>query len=273
MGANIQLCSAVGDDLSGKAALEALNATNMSTKGIKALPSDSGSRTAQYVAVNDSNKDLVMGMADMSILESTAVGPDTIADAFDSLWQPQLKAAKPSYLMLDANWPPSHLTRWLQAGKEIDAHISYEPVSTAKSTRLFDLPKSPNQVEPVLPVFPNAAVHLATPNTHELTSLYHFARENNFFDRTDWWTVIDAFGIPHSGARTQLALATSGQLVDSGIPQQTLQLLPFIPAICTKLGAQGKSSLTRTFSLACLKQWRVLLSNTCARFFLRLRHR
>ena len=234
MGANVRLCSAVGDDLSGKAALEALSAAGISTAGVKTLPTDSGSRTAQYVAVNDSNKDLLLAMADMAILETTKEGPDTVSDAFDAFWLPQLRDSRPSHLILDANWPPQHLARWLEAGKDIDAHITFEPVSKAKSARIFHLPK-PHE----LSVFPKPSIHLATPNAYELAAMHTTARESGAFDRTDWWEVIDALGIPHSGARTQLALATSSALVDQGIPQQSIQLLPFIPSICAKLGAQG----------------------------------
>lgn len=233
MGAKVRLCSAIGDDLSGKAALEALSQSNMSTEGISTLPADSGSRTAQYVAVNDSNRDLVIGMADMAILDSPDAST-TISKTFDSHWLPQLQSAKPSYLVLDANWAPEHLALWLQAGKDVGAHISFEPVSTAKSTRIFDLPK-----DHPLPVFPTAAIDLVTPNSHELTSLYNAARSNDLFDRADWWAVIDALGIPQTGARVRMALATTSELVDHGIPQQSIQLLPFFPAICTKLGAKG----------------------------------
>ncbi|KAK3717997.1 hypothetical protein LTR37_005423 [Vermiconidia calcicola] len=228
MGADVRLCSAIGDDLSGKAALEALGAAGMSTEGIKTLPSE---RTAQYVAVNDSSKDLLLAMADMSILETAET---TISDALDDFWLPQLRKAKPANLVLDANWPPKQLAKWLEAGREINAHITYEPVSNAKSTALFRL-RDPN----TLRVFPTPSIHLATPNAHELTAMYTHARENSFFDRQDWWSVIDALGIPQSGARTQMALATSSSLVDQGIPQQSIQLLPFIPSICTKLGPQG----------------------------------
>jgi len=233
MGANIRLCSAVGDDLSGKAALDALAANEISAAGIKTLPAESGSRTSQYVAVNDKNKDLVLAMADVSILEQTAEG-SALVDSFESSWLPQLRDSKPAQLALDANWPPQHLGRWLQAGKDFDVHVTFEPVSNVKSARLFQLPKPHN-----LSVFPNALVYLATPNTHELAAMYHAARESGALERTDWWEVIDALGIPSSGARTQLALATSSELVDQGIPQQSIQLLPFIPHICTKLGPQG----------------------------------
>ena len=234
MGAQVRLCSAVGDDLSGRAALEALNAAGMSTAGVRTLPSDSGSRTAQYVAVNDSYKDLMLAMADMSILESTTTDPGSISASFDTFWLTQLQESKPSHLVLDANWPPQHLARWLEAAKSINTHVTFEPVSTAKSTRLLHLPNPSH-----LSVFPHPSIHLTTPNAYELAAMHAAARESGAFDRPDWWEIVDAFGIPHSGARVQLALATSSDLVDQGIPQQSIQLLPFMPCICTKLGSQG----------------------------------
>lgn len=233
MGASVRLCSAVGDDLSGKAALDALSANEMSATGVKVLPAESGSRTSQYVAINDRNKDLVLAMADVSILEQTAKG-SALVNAFEDFWLPQLRRARPTHLALDANWPPQHLARWLQAGKDIDAHVTFEPVSNVKGAGLFKLPPTHD-----LSVFPSPSVHLATPNSYELTAMYHAARDSGAFDRTDWWEVIDALGIPQTGARTQMALATSSELVDQGIPQQSIQLLPFIPSICTKLGPQG----------------------------------
>lgn len=234
MGASVRLCSAVGDDLTGKAALEALAEADVSTTGIKTLSPESGSRTAQYVAINDANKDLVLAMADMSILETPSASDSTISSTFDDFWLPQLKQAHPSHLAIDGNWPPEHLARWLQAGKETNSLILFEPVSRVKSTNLFRLPKPHT-----LSTFPNHAVHIATPNSHELNAMYTAAREAFGLERKDWWEVIDAFGIPHTGARVQMALATSGNLVDEGIPQQSIQLLPFIPCILTKLGPEG----------------------------------
>ncbi|KAK0304646.1 hypothetical protein LTR91_019889 [Friedmanniomyces endolithicus] len=233
MGANVRLCSAVGDDLSGKAALEALTASGMSSAGIKVMPADSGSRTSQYVAINDTNKGLVLAMADVSILEDTK-SDSAISTSLEHFWLPQLRQARPSHLVLDANWPPDHLSRWLRAGASTASHITFEPVSNPKSTSLFHAPKT----HP-LAVFPTPSLHLATPNASELAAMHRAAREADLFDRQDWWAVIDALGIPDSGARVQLSLATNSALVDQGVPQQSLQLLPFIPAICCKLGAQG----------------------------------
>ena len=240
MGADVRLCAAVGDDLSGKAALEALALEGLSDAAVKAL--GDGRRTSQYLAVNDSNKDLVIAMADMSILDSSASAEnDLITETFDSFWLPQLQASKPSHLVVDGNWPPRPLARWLQAGRDINAHITFEPVSNAKAARLFHLPTTDprTKTKDTFSVFPKPSVHLATPNAYELRAMHTAAKDRGFLERQDWWEVIDAIGIPSTGARTQLALATNSDLVDQGIPQQSIQLLPFIPCICTKLGAQG----------------------------------
>nr|POE93299.1 pseudouridine-metabolizing bifunctional protein [Quercus suber] len=237
MGANVRLCSAVGDDLFGQAALQALSNGNMPSTGVKIL--GGGHRTAQYVALNDAKKDLVVAMADFEIFSPSSPllhtrSIDSIADTFDTFWQPQLQASRPTHLALDGNWSATHLAQWIRAGKSIDAHITFEPVSTTKSTTLFKLPTSHT-----IGAYPKASIDLATPNIHELSAMYNAARDLYFFDRQDWWAVIDALGIPSSGARTQLAMATSNDLVDQGIPQQCIQLLPFLPCIATKLGAQG----------------------------------
>lgn len=240
MGGHVRLCSAVGDDLAGKAALEALALEGLERAGIKTR---TGSRTAQYIAINDLNKDLVMAVMDMSILEDrNAIGggqvriteEDAVSDIFDNFWLPQVEQGRPSHIILDANWNPAMLARWLEAARVISAHVSFEPVSTAKSVSIFHLPKPTP-----LAVFPNPLIHLATPNALELSVMHATARERGFFDSEEWWAVIDALGIPSTGARAQLALTTSPALVDAGVPQQSIQLLPFIPSMCTKLGSQG----------------------------------
>lgn len=236
MGGSVRLCSTVGDDLAGKAALEALSLEGLDNKSIK---SRSNSRTAQYISLNDVNKDLVIAMADMSILEEQtpeqqSAFTESTPDTFSDFWLPQLRASKPKHLVLDANWSPTAVARWLEASKSISAHVAFEPVSTAKATSIFQLPaNSPLQA------FPNPSIHLTSPNTFELSAMHSAARSLGFFDRQDWWEVIDALGISSAGARVALAQATSSDIVDSGVPQQSIQLLPFIPCILTKMGAQG----------------------------------
>lgn len=241
MGSAVRFCSAVGDDLSGKAALEALSQEGLSSAAVKVLPLEASRRTAQYVSVNEQNKDLAIAMADMSILDVSEAGKeDVIQQTFVDMWEPQLLESHPSHLVVDANWPPKYLQTWLTAASNIGAHVTFEPVSNAKSIIPFELPATPGQSQvDSLPAFPNSAISLATPNSYELAAMHTAARERGFFERQDWWEVIDALGIPSTGARVIMAMTTSPELVDQGIPQQTVQLLPFIPSICTKLGSKG----------------------------------
>lgn len=241
MGSDVRFCSAVGDDLSGKAAVEALSTEGLRSAAVRILPSGSGRRTAQYVSVNEQNKDLTVAMADMSILNTPEPGQqDVISQAFEDLWIPQLEASRPTHVAIDANWPPQYLSCWLEAAKSIDAHVTFEPVSNAKAITPFQLPISPGQPQSEsLPAFPKSSIDLSTPNSYELSAMHSAAHSRGFLERQDWWEVIDALGIPSSGARVAMSLATSPELVDQGIPQQSVQLLPFISTICTKLGAQG----------------------------------
>jgi pseudouridine-5'-phosphate glycosidase/pseudouridine kinase len=238
VGDPVRLCSSVGDDLSGRAALDALTKEGLERAGIKIRE---GSSTAQYVAVNDASKDLVIAMADMNILDEPAAHPgqpststSTSTDTLTDFWLPQLQQSKPAHLVLDANWQPSSLARWLEAAKSISAHVAFEPVSTAKASKIFQLPS-----QAPLQTFPNSTLHLSTPNSMELSAMYAAASSLGFFERQDWWEVIDSLGIPSTGARVAMTMATNSALVDAGVPQQTIQLLPFIPKICVKLGADG----------------------------------
>ncbi|GLA75798.1 hypothetical protein AtubIFM55763_007354 [Aspergillus tubingensis] len=225
---SVLFCSVVGDDLSGQAALSSLRQEGLSTAGIKVLPPSSGARTAQYIAVNDAKKDLVVAMADMAIMEL----PEQVLD-FDNFWEPMMSRAQPQWAVVDGNWNDEVLSKWVSLAKKHKARVAFEPVSTAKSRRLFrSAIKPPDCV-------PNNTVSLAAPNQFELAAMYQAARENGHLDSEEWWRIIDAMGMTGSGSRERLVAMTSATLVDQGIPQQSIQLLPFIPCVLTKLGREG----------------------------------
>lgn len=226
LGIPVRLCSVVADDVAGAAALQMLGNRGLSTTGIEILRGKLGS--AQYVALNNAEKDLFVAMADMRIMERHA--------DFERVWQPHLKGCTPKWLVVDANWDEYTLRKWLTAGKASGALVAYEPVSVAKSKRLF----APSlQSQGPLGVIPYHNVNLATPNSAELASMYVAAREAQLFDREDWWQTIDALGLSSQGSRDKLVAITNVSLVDEGVPQQSIQLLPFIPSIATKLGKKG----------------------------------
>ncbi|KAL4735070.1 Indigoidine synthase A like protein-domain-containing protein [Aspergillus similis] len=234
LGSSVMFCSVVGDDLSGHAALTFLQQENLPTRGIKVLPASSRARTAQYVAVNDATRDLHVAMADMGILQLPAETLD-----FDGFWEPVVSRIKPQWVVVDANWSPELLSKWIAAAKKHGARVAFEPVSTAKSQILFK--KGPESEAAVgeSACVPNNTVSLATPNEFELAAMYTAARENDLFETAVWWRVIDAMGMTSSGSRERLVAMTSAALVGEGIPQQSIQLLPFLPCIITKLGARG----------------------------------
>ena len=191
----------------------------MSTVGIQSLPSPA--RTAQYVAINNANKDLTLAMADMKILESI---PKTNLASMLAL------PSTPQVLVADANWDSDSLHQWLALRRSSTTTI-FEPVSTAKALRIFPTDTKKSITHPL--------VDIITPNELELQALHNHAYQLGLFDAPSWFTVIDALGIPSSGLRVPLAHTTSRAIVDAGLPQQAIKLLPFFPTILTKLGPQG----------------------------------
>lgn len=242
MKSRVLFCSVVADDISGLSALASLQKLDspfFSSLGVQKLPPSSGARTAQYVAINDTKKDLMLAMADMSILEL----PSTSFN-FEQFWEPLiLDNLNPTWAVIDANWGNEALFKWIALCKKHHIKVALEPVSAAKSARLF--PRFLGSSQEATTMNPSAVaphrhlIDLATPNQYELSAMHTAARENGYFDSTEWWGVIDALEMPSVGSRERLMSLTNRKMVDQGIPQQSIQLLPFIPRIVTKLGAEG----------------------------------
>ncbi|EER39237.1 IdgA domain-containing protein [Histoplasma capsulatum H143] len=205
-GSSVLLCSVVADDLSGRAALSGLK-----------------------------NCQPNLQVQDMAIMET----PEQHLD-FDTSWRPLIQSARPSWIVIDANWSPDVIAKWISLAKSHGTKIAFEPVSNEKSTRLFtrSLSNSKSIIQPSITI-PNHSIDLVTPNRHELTAMYTTARESGLFESAEWWQVINSLEMPSNGSRDRLVSATNSQLVDEGIPQQSIQLLPFIPCIITKLGPKG----------------------------------
>jgi pseudouridylate synthase / pseudouridine kinase len=224
-GASTLLCSAVGDDITGRALIKEVQNSGLPTSGIQVLDAATGVRTAQYVALNDNKKDLVIAMADMSIMSCR------ILDS-KSVWQSIMTRHQPTWVVIDGNWSQSTLSHITVAAKSVGARIAYEPVSAQKSSRLIKLMTPAD-------VVPNHHAEIATPNMLELQAMYHKAQDASLFESESWWSVISALNLPRGGSREHFIRLTNSQLVDEGVPQQSLQLLPYIPCIVTKLGVQG----------------------------------
>ena len=229
-GAKVALAGVVADDIAGQSLIEHMARGGFVTDYIRTLKTTDGARTAQYVAVNDAKKDLVLAMADMSILTR----PELEQQAY---WDDVLQKAKPKYLVIDGNWSARIMSTIFASARANGVPVPvFEPVSTAKSITPFD--KEHPSIR-VTRCFPSHDLAFATPNQFELRAMHTAARERGYFDSQAWWTVIDSFGLSSLTSRDRFISVTSPELVDQGIPQQCMQLLPYIPSIVTKLGSQG----------------------------------
>ena len=234
LGVSASLCSAVGEDAAGRTAINMLIERGMRVDGIEIIPD--GSRTAQYVAFNDPQKDLIMAMADMRILEDGSPSNFT-------RWKPHLERCAPKWLVLDANWHTSLLNKWVTAGRNFGSKIAFEPVSVEKSVRLFGCVG--DSMESPLPL-----VNLATPNEFELLAMSNYIRKH---EELNYLSVLSHssslltdqvhpsnLSFPDlTGSGRGLIPYSNNTLLDRLVLQNALALLPFIPCILTKLGSEG----------------------------------
>lgn len=207
--------------------MKSLQSTGMDTLGIRQLDSTEtkpSGRTAQYVAVNSSDKDMFVAIADMKIFQD---------HQFPGDWDAMVTAARPRWLAVDACWSASGIRLWIKAAKKNGAKVAFEPVSRAKSMALF---ASRDAVGP-LQVFPSPSVDLASPNQHELDALYEAAQGNGYFDDPQWWAV--AKDLDTRGACERLTKAIPNKALDVEALQKAIHLLPYIPTIIAKVGAKG----------------------------------
>lgn len=213
----------------GSTLLDAIRAEGLSVSGIRKLGGEKypGARTAQYVSVNDSQKSLVLAMADMDILTAHPFPKDH--------WAAVIEESQPRCLVVDANWDATTIRSLLSVAG--GAKTIFEPVSAAKSVRLFEGEK--------LGVYPNHQVSLATPNIYELSAMYDAAKEQGYFHNVpEWFEVIDSFNVRGSDIDygeyfERMMASTSAEVQAAGVPQKVLHLLPYIQTIVVKFGEHG----------------------------------
>ncbi len=226
---HVKLCTLVGrNDDAGSHCSGQLKETGLGTRGVRGVGTIRGS-TARYVAINDGNKNLVMAMADMSILE-------TLGGEYLPEWEQQLRDDRPKWLVLDANWDAATLRGWIVAGKAVSAQVLYEPVSVVKAARLF---RADAEAHPMLRPFPENGIDIATPNEAELVAMHNAAKESGHLDEATWRQDVYSIGLPKAYADSDPSSFPSAELIARGVPQMSIDLLPYVPCVITKLGAEG----------------------------------
>ena len=233
LGVPARLCSVVSDDEAGSSVIRLLGDHGIMTSSLR--KPDVGSRTAQYVAMNDLNKELFVAAADMEIMQAEVFRNqenDRRVEIMD--WM----SCKPRWTVVDANWSSTMIDDWLQAARASGSKSAFEPVSVAKARRIFGrVPIS--RADKSMPVFPKHLIDVTTPNALELRSMFDSARAAGHFDQDNWFNVINGLEISSASARDKFKALTNADLLSQGIPQQSVQLLPFVPCIVTTLGDSG----------------------------------
>ncbi|RJE21281.1 IdgA domain protein [Aspergillus sclerotialis] len=223
----VRLCSMVGNDHAGAIIMKSLQSTGMDTSAVRQLDQGAhhpSSRTAQYVAINSSDKNLILAIADMKIFQD---------HHFPNEWNSIVTTARPKWLAVDACWNAAGIRHWIKAAKTSGAKVAFEPVSQAKSMDLF----SSQELDSPLHVFPSPSVDLATPNQLELEAMYDAANANGYFNDPRWSAV--AKGLDMHVVSKSLAEDMLPKTLDPDALQKAIHLLPYIPTVITKLGAKG----------------------------------
>ena len=120
-----------------------------------------------------------------------------------------------------------------------------EPTSVAKSTRILPSIAASNTG--------HAPIAFASPNLLELRHMYHTAGESplELTQSTSWWTAVDNFNLGsefrmdlerlsrRDASDSDSSKGTLSFLLDQGIAQMAIHLLPFIQHIVIKCGDLG----------------------------------
>lgn len=225
----VVFCSAVGNDLSGQAVLKQMAKDALLTDAISVVE---GASTAHYIAVNDQNKDLFLAMADMRICESGL-------SELKTTWLEQLHKGTVAWAVLDANLNHDLLHDLADLARSHGAMTALEPVSVAKAERSIRASREEVKSELLWRFWPNHLFDLTAPNAMELAAMYRGVDEMGLFEQREWFRIIDALGIPSSGLTNAYKQLMPTELVEQGLPQQMIKMLPLTPLIITKLGASG----------------------------------
>ncbi|KAI9512927.1 indigoidine synthase A-like protein [Russula earlei] len=229
------LVSSVGDDTFGRLLVKEMRRIGMRTDGIMT----SRQRSAVCNMVLDGLGDLIGGVADMDIVQS--IEPESVVS--------QIIKHEPVLVALDANVSSDVLKAVTQHCNTANI-TSNEPTSLAKSVSILPAISSALGSN-----FRGSPVKFASPNLLELAELYRSASMDpwQLTSHEYWWRIIDDFsiGTEFRASLDQLARqdalgAASGNgnktlsfLVERGVAQMAVNLLPFFQHLVIKCGALG----------------------------------
>ncbi|KAF9076237.1 indigoidine synthase A-like protein [Rhodocollybia butyracea] len=222
---SVLLASPIGDDSFGNLLVKGTESLGMRTDG---LLMQQGQRTAVCNMIMDREGNLTTGIADMAITEALAA-----REAIKIIME-----RKPEIVAMDGNSSPeviATVTKWLKE----------QGVKVIKSTRILKAVEA-NLNHHISPI------DFISPNLIELRELYVAAGEGptDLMSRPSYWTALDSFSL---GSQYRMDLehlcrakmsedpsqGTLSFLLEQGVAQMAVKLLPFFRHIIVKCGEKG----------------------------------
>ncbi|RDB28792.1 hypothetical protein Hypma_015576 [Hypsizygus marmoreus] len=228
------LVAPIGDDSFGRILVDEMTKIGMRIDGL--VQSDQA--TAVCNMVLDGSGGLIGGVADMDITSSFS------GDIVTS----HLQANNPSLVALDGNLSPDTIKSVVGYCSQNKIKVFFEPTSVVKSTAI--LPAIAAHLDNA---DSEAPIAYCSPNLFELAHLDQSSRAEPFelTSHLNWWRIIDHLSLGSEFRRDLEQLArkqvvegdpskgTLSFLVDRGIAQMAVKLLPFIQHLIIKCGDQG----------------------------------
>ncbi|KIK28419.1 hypothetical protein PISMIDRAFT_673405 [Pisolithus microcarpus 441] len=227
------LMAPVGEDIFGRLITDSTQSMGMRADGLSLVP---GQQSAVCNVVLDAQGGLETGIADMGL---------------PHLWEgsevfPVLRGHPPRFLVLDGNISSETMTAIVTEAAASNVEVFFEPTSVAKSTRIFPA------VVASLGQTPRSIISYASPNLLELGYMYDEARTAfDLMSHDHWWQVIDGFSLG-SNFRLELGQLAKARvsdkapelgdlsfLVNKGVVQMAINLLPFFQHLVIKCGGLG----------------------------------
>ncbi|KAH9937007.1 indigoidine synthase A-like protein [Fomitopsis serialis] len=239
---SVVLVSAVGCDAFGRLLVNETESMGMRTDGLVTLD---GARSAICNMVLDSTGGLTTGVADTDI--TLSLDREATREA--------LRKHRPRLVAIDGNLSPETVTTLVDACHQDDIATFYEPTSVPKSINIFPaIAASLGHADTT-----SSAISYAAPNILELARMYEeaVAGKLELTAHSHWWKVVDdmAVGSEFRMDLQQLARldacthdrakGTLSFLVDKGIAQMAIHLLPFFQHLIIKCGDRGVITVFR----------------------------
>ncbi|GJE87677.1 indigoidine synthase A-like protein [Phanerochaete sordida] len=236
------LVSPVGNDPFGRLLAEETARLGMRADGLLSMETQ---RSAVCNMVLDGTGNLIGGVADMGII--AALPSDVITE--------RLEAHQSSIVAADGNLSEHALRLIVQSCFEKKIPVFFEPTSVPKSTRILPAIASVlgRETEDIAPVT------FSSPNLIELAHMYRTAGSEplELTSHEQWWRVIDKMGLgsqfrmelEHLARRDACdstpAKGTLSFLLDQGVAQMAVNLLPFFQHLILKAGEKGLFTVFR----------------------------